>query len=342
MLMRENIRFFCVVRAYDKIEGGGEEMWKVLVTREIPSPGVELVREVAEVDLWEEDRAIPREVLLERIGDKDGLLCLLTDRVDREVLERGKKLRVVSNYAVGYDNVDVEEAKKREIIVTNTPGVLTETTADLAWALMMAAARRIVEADRYTREGKFTGWSPTLFLGQDVYGKTLGLIGLGRIGGAVARRAKGFAMNVIYYDVVRFEEKERELGVTFTPLETLLQTSDFISIHTPLTPQTYHLIGEKELKMMKKTAVLVNTARGPIIEENALVKALREKWIFAAGLDVYEKEPALTPGLADLPNVVLVPHIGSASVETRSKMAEIAAKNLILALQGKEPLHRVV
>ncbi len=317
-------------------------MWQVLITRKIPPPGVELVREVAEVDLWEEDRVIPREILLQKIRDKDGLLCLLTDRVDKEILEAGEKLRVVSNYAVGFDNLDVEEAKRRNIIVTNTPGVLTETTADLAWALLLCTARRIAEADRFTKAGKFTGWSPTMLLGQDVYGKTLGLIGLGRIGFAVAKRAKGFAMRILYYDVARMESKEQEVGAEFVPLKILLTESDFISIHTPLTPKTRHLIGEKELKMMKRTAVLVNTARGPVIVEEALVKALKEGWIFGAGLDVYEFEPKLTAGLTDLPNVVLAPHIGSASVETRSKMAEIAAKNLILALQGKEPLHRVV
>ncbi len=317
--------------------------FKVYVTRRLPGPVDEILGPVCDYEVWPEDRVIPREVLLEKVVGLDGLLCLLTDRIDAEVMDAaGPQLRVISNYAVGYDNIDLEAARARGIIVTNTPGVLTETTADLAWSLLMAAARRIVEADRFTRAGKFTGWSPTLLLGVDVYGKTLGIIGLGRIGRAVARRAKGFQMRVIYYDIQRNPEAEKELGAEFVSLDELLKTADFISIHTPLTPETRHLIDREAFAKMKSTAVLVNTARGPVVDEEALVEALREKKIFAAGLDVYEQEPKVHPGLLELENVVLAPHIGSASRETRGKMAELAAKNLVLALQGKEPLHRVV
>jgi len=317
---------------------------EVYITRKLPGPAEEILARVANYEVFQEDRAIPRSVLLEKVKGKDGLLCLLTDKVDAEVMDTaGPSLKVISNYAVGYDNIQVEEAKKRGIVVTNTPGVLTETTADLAWALLMATARRVIEADAYTRQGLFKGWSPTLFLGVDVYGKTLGIVGLGRIGYAVAKRARGFDMRVLYYDALGpFPEKAKEVNAQFRSLSELIQESDFISLHTPYTPETHHLIGEKELQQMKKTAILINTSRGPVVDEQALVRALREGWIRGAGLDVYEKEPALAEGLSQLPNAVLVPHIASASIETRSRMAEIAAKNLIAVLEGKEPLFRVV
>jgi glyoxylate reductase len=265
---------------------------------------------------------------------------LLTDKIDKEVLDAAPNLRVISSYSVGFDHIDVEEATKRGIYVTNTPGVLTETTADLAWSLLMTIARRIVEADKFVRTGKWkVGWSPTLLLGRDVYGKTLGIVGLGRIGSAVAKRARGFDMKVLYYDVIRPPpEREKELGVEFAPLDRLLKESDFVTLHVPLTKETYHMISERELKLMKSTAFLINTSRGAVIDEKALVKALKEGWIAGAALDVFEKEPIdLDNPLLELENVVLVPHIGSASTETRSKMAEMAAKNLIAVLKGEEP-----
>lgn len=311
---------------------------KVYITRMLPQPAIDMLKERFDVEIYPEDRAIPREVLMEKVRGVDALLPLLTDRIDAEVMDAaGGSLRIIANYAVGYDNIDVEAATKRRIAVTNTPGVLTETTADLAWALMFAVARRIVESDRFTREGKFKGWGPMMFLGGDVYGKTLGVVGAGRIGTAVAMRAKGFNMRVLYTDVVRNEKIEREVGARKVELEELLRESDFVTLHVPLTPSTHHLIGERELKMMKKTAYLINTSRGPVVDEKALVEALRSGEIAGAGLDVYENEPELTPGLAELDNVVLTPHIGSASVETRTRMATLAAENIIALFEGKRP-----
>ncbi|MHA2621621.1 MAG: 2-hydroxyacid dehydrogenase [bacterium JZ-2024 1] len=316
---------------------------RVLVTRRLPEPAETIIREVCEYEVWPHPIPIPRDILLEKVRGVHGILSLLTDRMDAEAMDAaGPNLKVISNYAVGYDNVVLEDAKARGIVVTNTPGVLTETTADLTWALLMAAARRIAEGDRFTRSGEWKGWDPLQLLGVDVFGKTLGIIGLGRIGVAVARRATGFQMRILYTDVQPFPDRERETGARYVSLDELLRESDFISIHSPLTPQTRHLINAEAFRKMKPTAVLVNAARGPVVDEVALVEALREGRIFAAGLDVYENEPRLAPGLANLPNVVLAPHLGSASRETRAKMAELAAKNLVLVLQGKEPLHRVV
>jgi len=284
------------------------------------------------------NRVLTKDELMKEIKKIDGLLCLLTDTIDKEVLDEASDLKIISNYAVGYNNIDVEEATKRKIMVTNTPGVLTDTTADLTWALLMGIARRIVEADKFTREGKFKGWDPMLFLGSDVHHATLGIIGFGRIGKTVAKRAKGFEMKILYNDVQKApKEVEKELGAEFVSLEKLLSTSDFVSIHTPLSPETHHLIGEKELRMMKKTSFLINVARGPIVDEKALVRALKENWIAGAALDVYENEPYLTPGLSELPNVIVVPHIGSASIATRTKMATMAATNLVAGLNGKVP-----
>jgi glyoxylate reductase len=254
----------------------------------------------------------------------DALLCLLTDRVDARLLERGDRLKIVANMAVGTDNIDLAAARRLGIPVSNTPDVLTEATADLAFGLLLAAARRLVWGDRLVRAGGFTGWAPMLGLGMDVVGRTLGIIGAGRIGRAVAARADGFRMEVLRTD--------KNAGV---PLAELLERSDFVSLHVPLTPETHHLIGERELRRMRPHAVLVNTARGPIVDECALVRALQEGWIAAAGLDVFENEPELAPGLADLPNVVLAPHIGSATVGTRNRMAEIAAQNVVAVLEGK-------
>ena len=315
---------------------------RVLVTRRIPQEGLNILEESCQVEVSDYDGVMPREILLQKVKGVDGILCLLTDYIDREVMEAaGQNLRVISNYAVGYDNIDIEEATKRKIMVTNTPGVLTEATADLAWALLMAVARRVVEGDRFVREGKFRGWEPLLLLGDDVYGATLGIIGLGRIGQAVARRARGFDMRVIYFDRHRIGDKEKELGVTYHPFPELLAQSDFVSLHVPLTPETYHLIGEKELKIMKKESYLINTSRGSVIDEKALARALREGWIRGAALDVFEQEPQIEPELLELEEVVLTPHLGSASHATRTKMAVLAARNLILALQGETPPHLV-
>lgn len=311
---------------------------KVYVTRIIPEKGLEILREAADVKVWQDELPPPREVLLKEVEDVDGLVSLLTDKIDAELFERAKKLKIVSNYAVGFDNIDLDEATKRGIMATNTPGVLTETTADLAFALLMATARRIVEADKFARAGKWKTWGPMLMLGQDVYGAKLGLIGLGRIGYAVAKRAKGFDMDVMYYDMFRNEKAEQELGLKFVELEHLLKESDFVSIHVPLTPETKHLINEKTLGLMKKTAILVNTARGPVVDEKALYEALVSNKIAGAGLDVMDPEPpSMDNPLLKLDNVIILPHIASASVATRTKMAVMAAENCVAGLKGEVP-----
>ncbi len=313
--------------------------FKVFVTRKILEEGLNMLRERYDVEVSDYDGIIPREMLLEKVKGADALLSLLTDNIDAEVMDAaGPNLKIIANYAVGYNNIDVEEATKRGIMVTNTPGVLTETTADFAWTLLMAIARRIVEADKFVREGKFRGWEPMLLLGTDVFGATLGIVGFGRIGQAMARRALGFNMRVLYYDNSRVDEQlEKELKATFVDLPTLLKESDFVTLHVPLTKQTHHLIGEKELKMMKKDAYLINTARGPVVDEKALVKALKEGWIKGAALDVFENEPEIEPELLKLDNVVLAPHIASASYATRSKMSVMVAENIIKALNGEVP-----
>jgi len=316
---------------------------KVFVTRQIPEKGLNMIKEYYEVEVWPEYTPPPYEVLLEKAKEVDALATLLTDKIDCNLLKNSPKLRIIAQYAVGYDNIDVECATKLGIYVTNTPGVLTEAVADLTWGLILAVARRIVEADHFVRSGEWwktkTGWHPLMMLGMEVYGKTLGIVGMGRIGRAVARRARGFNMKILYYDVRRLpKELEEELKATYVDLETLLKESDIVSIHVPLTKETYHMIGEKELKLMKKSAILINTARGAVIDTNALVKALEEGWIAGAGLDVFEQEP-LPPDhpLTKFKNVVLVPHIGSATHETRTKMAELVAENLIAFAKGQVP-----
>ncbi|MFN3283069.1 MAG: glyoxylate reductase [Pseudothermotoga sp.] len=312
---------------------------RVFVTSKIPEEGLKILYDNFHVEVSDYDGLIPKEILVEKVKDIDALLCLLADVIDKEVMQAaGPRLKIIANYAVGYNNIDVEEATKRGIMVTNTPGVLTETTADLTWALMMAVARRIVEGDKFVRAGKFRGWEPMLLLGTDLYGATLGVIGFGRIGQAVARRAIGFKMKVLYYSRSRVsEEIERELNATYVDLNTLLKESDFITLHLPLTKQTHHLIGEDQFKLMKKGAYLINTARGPIVDEKALVKALKEKWITGAALDVFENEPQVEPELLELENVVLAPHIGSASHTTRTRMSIMAAENIVKALKGEIP-----
>jgi len=310
----------------------------------LPQQALNLLQSKFDVEVWPLEESPPRNVLIEKAKVIDGLFCLLTDKVDREIINAsGKQLQGISQVAVGYDNIDVEAATKRGIYVTNTPGVLTETTADFAFALLMAAARRVAEADRYVRSGKWrTPWGLMMMLGQDVWGKTIGIIGMGRIGLALAKRAKGMQMNILYHDVVRSEQAEKEMGAEYVDLETLLKESDFVSIHVPLLPSTHHLINEERLKMMKKTACLINTSRGPVVDEKALYKALKEKWICAAGLDVWEKEPTDPDNpLLTLENVTAAPHISSASYETRTRMAVMAAENLIATLEGRVP-HNLV
>jgi glyoxylate reductase len=312
---------------------------RVYVTRVIPQPGIDLLRQHVEIDVNESDEPLTSEELQARAREYDALVTLLTDQIGVDVLAAGKgRLKIVANVAVGYDNIDVDAATAAGILVTNTPSVLTDTTADFAWTLLMSAARRVTEADRFMREGKYHGWGIMMLLGQDIHGKTLGITGFGRIGQAVARRARGFDMNILYYDpVAEAEEAAREVGARSVELDTLLRESDFVSVHTPLSPETHHLIGKPELERMKSTAILVNTSRGPVVDEAALTDALRERVIAGAGLDVYEHEPAVSPGLVDLDNVVLAPHIASASVATRTRMATMAAENVLAAFEGKRP-----
>ncbi len=311
---------------------------KVFVSRLIDREALDMIAEVAEMEVWRDELPPPYEVLLEKVKDVDGLLSLLSDRVDTTLMDAASKLKVISNLAVGYDNIDITEATKRGIQVGNTPGVLTETTADIAFALLMATARRVVEADRHVRKGQWKTWGPMILLGQDIHHATLGIIGLGRIGIEVAKRARGFNMNVLYHDIVRnSEETERQLGVKYiSQLNELLSTSDFISVHVPLLPGTHHLIGASEFALMKPTAVFINTSRGPVVDQKALYEALRSGKIFAAGIDVTEVEPISTDDpLLTLENVVITPHIASASVHTRKNMAMMAAENLIAGLRGE-------
>jgi glyoxylate reductase len=313
---------------------------KILVTRRIPQPALDLLRKNNfDLEINEEDRVMTKEEIINGIKGKDGLLCLLTDTIDQEIIHAPEKeLQIIANYAVGYNNIDVEEATKVGIPVTNTPGVLTETTADLTMALLLAIARRIVESDQFTRAGKFHGWGPMLHLGADVYNKTLGIIGCGRIGSAVAKRAaKGFRMKILYHDHNKKPSLEKEMDMEFVSLEKLLKESDFISLHVPLTDETYHLIGKKELAMMKSTSYLINTSRGAVIDEEELVKKLQKKEIAGAALDVFEHEPKLAPGLSKLDNAIITAHIGSATIETRTKMGLIAAKNIIARFNGEQP-----
>ncbi|MCX6666720.1 MAG: D-glycerate dehydrogenase [Euryarchaeota archaeon] len=310
---------------------------KVFVTRKIPTPGLDLLRKEFTITVNPYDHVLTKEEIIKGLKGKNGLLCLLTDPIDRDVIYSEPKLKMIASYAVGYDNIDVKAATKRGIPVSNTPGVLTDATAEMAWALLFSVARRIVEGDRFIRAGKFTGWAPMLMLGQDVSNKTLGIIGAGRIGTAFALKSKGFNMKVLYVDEIQNIILERELGAKKVSFDDVLKKSDYISVHVPLIPSTHHLIGEKELQLMKKNAVLINTSRGPIIDEKALAKALKEKRIFGAGLDVYEQEPMIEKELLARDNVVLQPHSASATTETRTKMAIMAAENMIAGLSGKIP-----
>ena len=317
---------------------------RVFVTRMIPEAGLTLLRKEAKVDVWPgpEDETPPKEEIIRGVRKADVLLCLLTEEIDRAIMEANPRLLGIANHAVGYNNIDVRTATALGIPVTNTPGVLTDTTADLAWALIMAVARNIVQGHQYVKRGRFKIWGPKLLLGMDVSPggsgkpKTLGIIGFGRIGQAVLKRSKGFAMRVLVYDPLQKETIEQTEGVTYRELADLLRESDLITLHPALSKETHHLIGERELSLMKPTAFLVNTSRGPIIDEKALVKALQEGRIAGAGLDVYENEPDLAPGLMECENVVLLPHLGSASRETRDKMATMAAMNALSLLKKEK------
>lgn len=312
---------------------------KVYVTRMLPERGLKIIKEHFDSEVWPEYAPPPKKVIIQKSTNVDALVTLLSDKIDAEVFDAAPKLKIVSQIAVGFDNIDLKEATKRGIYVTNTPEVLTDTTADFAWALLMAIARRVVEADKYVRADKWkVAWHPEMLQGRDVYGATMGIVGAGRIGYEVARRAKGFKMKILFYDVIPRPEMEKDFGATKVDLDTLLQESDFVSVHVPLMKETLHLIDESKLRMMKKTAYLINNSRGPVVDEEALTKALREGWIAGAGLDVFEQEPTPKSNpLLRMDNVVVAPHISSASYETRSRMAEMVAENLVAFFEKRKP-----
>ena len=315
---------------------------KVFLTRKIPEDGIKILKNAGlEIEIFPHNRIPKKEEIIAGVRDADALISLLTDKIDREIIDSAPKLKVIGNYAVGYNNINVEYAKKKGIIVTNTPGVLTDATADLTFALILAAARRVVEGDKFMRQGKFNGWAPMLMLGKDVWGATIGIIGAGRIGQAVARRAKGFNMRILYYSRTRKEEMDG-LGAKFVSLEELLRESNIITLHVPLTSDTRHLIDYKEFELMKEGAILINTARGEVVNEEAMLKALKSGKLFAAGLDVFYNEPNVNPELFKMDNVVLTPHIGSATERTRRKMAEIVCSDVVRVLRGEEPVNMVV
>ncbi|MCB8817974.1 2-hydroxyacid dehydrogenase [Desulfosporosinus shakirovi] len=311
--------------------------WKVYVTNEIPKPALDMLEEYCDMEVNRTGHVLEKSVLLEKVKGRDAILSLLTDPIDAEVMDAAKGAKIFANYAVGYNNIDIPSATERGIMVSNTPGVLTDTTAEMAWALLFSVARRVVESDKYSRMGKYKGWGPMLFLGQDVINKTVGVIGAGRIGLSFAKRAKAFDMDVLYSDVAANPKFEKETAGQYVSLETLLKESDFVSIHTPLVPETFHLISTKEFKLMKNTAILINTSRGPVVDESALVKALQSGEIWGAGLDVYEFEPEFTEGLLELDNAIVCPHIASATIDTRTKMGIIAVTNILAAMRGESP-----
>ncbi len=315
---------------------------KVFITRRVFDEAVAFLKNHVQVDGNPTDRVLAPDELEGRVQDVDGVLALITDSISPELMDRCPKLKVVANFAVGFDNINIRGATERGILVTNTPGVLTETTADFAWTLMLATARRIVEADRFVKEGKFEAWGPRMLLGHDIFGKILGIVGLGRIGQAVARRARGFGMRVLYYDPHPVPAKvAADLEAESVALDAILRESDFLSLHVPLLDSTRHLINEDALRSMKPTAILVNTSRGPVVDESALVRALAADVIAGAGLDVYEREPVLAEGLMALDNVVLAPHIASSSHETRLRMCMMAGQNLLSGLKGNRPANLV-
>ncbi len=310
---------------------------RILLTHQLPPKAMSLLDQHVDAELMDSD-TINQSAIIEGLRDKEALLCLLTETIDAEVLSASSHIKVVANVAVGFNNIDVDKATALRIPVTNTPGVLTETSADLAFGLLMASARRIVESEKYLRSGQWHGWGILQFLGTDIYDSTLGIIGLGRIGKALVRRARGFNMKVIYWNRTRLpEDEESALGITYAPFDEVLRQSDFVSVHVAYNNETRHLLSHREFEQMKSTAHIINTARGPIIDENALVEALKNGGIGGAGLDVFEEEPKVHPELLTMDNVVLLPHIGSATIATRTKMATMAVKNLVAVLEGKRP-----
>jgi glyoxylate reductase len=314
--------------------------YRVYVTsNEVPEEALEIIRKVADVKVNDRYGTPAREVLLREVADVDGLYCNITERIDSELLDAGKRLKIVASMSVGFDHIDLDEATRRGILATHTPGVLTEAVADETFGLMLAIARRLVEADQYVRDGSWKlKWSPMLLVGRDVYGKTLGIYGLGRIGIAVAGRAKGFGMKVIYYDAIRNEEAERTQGIEFRRKDEVIRDSDFLSVHVPLTPETRNSISTEEFRMMKKSAYVINTARGGVVDEKALIEALRAGTIAGAALDVFEHEPVEADNpLLTMKNVVLAPHLASGSIESRTAMAVLAANNLVSGLNGQTP-----
>jgi len=311
---------------------------KALATRPLFTPARAILDQHLEVEYWTEPERIPRIELIRRVADKDALVCLLTEKVDEELLSAAPALRIAATVSVGYDNIDLPACTRHKVVATNTPGVLDETTADFAWTLLVGIARRLVEGDAWMRSGTWPGWDLDQLLGSDIWGKTLGIVGLGRIGVAVARRARGFQMRVLYTNRSRVEpELERELRAEYTGLDTLLGESDFVTLHVPLTSDTHHLISTATFEKMKRSAYLINTARGPVVDEAALVAALDRRLIAGAALDVYEREPEVHPGLVARKDVILAPHLGSATVETRTKMAVMAATNVASFFEGRRP-----
>ncbi|HLC71661.1 MAG TPA: D-glycerate dehydrogenase [Candidatus Nanoarchaeia archaeon] len=311
---------------------------RVFITRKIPESGIKLLQKSCHIKIYQKDQVMPKKELIKEVKQCDALLCLLTDKIDKEIIDANPKLKIISNYAIGFNNIDVAYATKKRIPVTNTPGrAIVDAVAEHTFALIFAVTKRIVEADRFMRAGKYKTWEPLLLLGMELVGKTIGIVGLGRIGSGVAQRAKAMGMKVVYYDVKRNVDFEGEFNAQYLSLNDLLKSADVVSVHVPLLPTTTHLIGKKKLSLMKKTAYLINTSRGPVIDEKALVQALKQKKIAGAGLDVYEFEPKLTTGLTKLQNVVLTPHIASATIEARSEMSKDAAENILAVLQGKKP-----
>ncbi len=310
---------------------------KIFISAKIPEAGIKMLREKGyAVDIYKNSDPITKAVLKDRLAETDALISLLSDTIDEEIIGAAPKLKIIANYAVGYNNIDLEAARKRGIIVSNTPDILTPATADLTWALILSVSKRIPEADRFMRAGRFKGWGPQLMLGGDVSGKTLGIIGAGRIGRAVAKRAAGFDMRVVYFSRSRNKEIEQEANAFFRPLNTLLEEADFISIHCPLTEETHHLLNAERMKQIKKGAYLINTARGAVVDESALIKSLQSGRITGAGLDVYEFEPRVSAELLKMDQVVLLPHIGSGTIETREEMSRICARNIIEVLEGRK------
>ncbi|MFI8705644.1 NAD(P)-dependent oxidoreductase [Bacillus sp. NPDC077411] len=312
-------------------------MAKILIAGKIPEIGLQLLRD-HEVEMYDKEELIDTEELVARVKDKDVLLSLLSTKVPKEVIDAAPYLKIIANYGAGYDNIDYKYAVEKDIAVTNTPKVSTEATAELTFAILLAAARRIPEGDTLCRTVGFNGWAPLFFLGREVYGKTIGIIGLGEIGKAVAKRANAFGMNIVYTGPSRKYRAEQELGATYVTLEELLQTADFVTINCAYNPKLHHMIDEEQFRLMKKTAYIINAARGPIMNEEALAFALETKEIEGAALDVFEFEPKITERLKELTNVVLTPHIGNATIETRDAMAEMAVRNILAVLEGNEPL----